>query len=248
MTWIIYPLVFLAGFIDSIAGGGGLISLASYAAIGLPMHLALGTNKFSSSFGTLISSARFAKNGYVRLDSVISAFTGSLIGSAMGANIVMLIDEIVLKYMLMILVPLVAVFMIFKKDFGETKKNLPRSKVIIYSFLIGVGIGMYDGFFGPGTGTFLIMCFSLIIGLDIMVSCGNAKFVNLASNLAAVVTFILHGQVNYKLAVPCAVCGILGNYIGSGLTMKKGSKIVRPMMIIVILLLLIKIVTDLFAG
>lgn len=244
--WVIYPLIFLAGFVDSIAGGGGLISLTSYLAVGVPAHLALGTNKFSAVIGTGISSARFAKGGYVRWDSAITAFLGALIGSALGARSALLVDERALTWMMIFFVPAVAILLLLRKDFGTVEKKLPQRKIIFYSLLIGVALGFYDGFFGPGTGTFLIMAFTMLLGVGVLTACGNAKMVNFASNLAAAVTFIINGSVDYKLGIPCALCGMLGNYLGSGLTIKKGAKLVRPMMLAVIGLLLLKVIWDLF--
>lgn len=244
--WLIYPLVFLAGFVDSVAGGGGLISLPAYVAVGLPPHTALGTNKFSSVVGTGISTVQFAKNGYIMWGSAALAFIGALAGSAIGAQIALYIDERILTYMLMGVVPIVAVFLIVKKDFGITEKDLGTMKLSVYSMLSGLVIGAYDGFFGPGSGTFLIMVFTAILGLPLLTACGNAKVVNLASNIAAVITFAINGSIDYKIGVPCAVCGIVGNFLGSGLAMKKGTKIVRPMMLLVIGMLIVKIALDLF--
>lgn len=244
-SWMLFPLIFLAGFIDSIAGGGGLISLPAYLAAGLPAHMALGTNKFSSAFGTSISAARFTLNGHIQWNSAAASFVGALIGSAAGARFALFLNERVLTWLMLGVIPIVTLFVILKKDIGEDQKNLPISKMLTYSLLVGLLIGAYDGFFGPGTGTFLIMALTAVVGLSLLTACGNAKIINFASNIAAVVTFIISGSVNYKIAVPCAVCGIVGNYLGAGLVMKRGSKIVRPVMIVVIILLLIKIISDL---
>lgn len=243
--WLIYPLVFLAGFVDSIAGGGGLISLTSYMAVGLPAHIALGTNKLSSVVGTGIAAARFAKNGHARWGAAGCSFAGALVGSAIGARLALLVDERVLTWLLVGIVPTVALFLLLKKDFGIREKELPTGRTAIYAVLCGFIIGGYDGFFGPGTGTFLIMAFTTVLGMQILTACGNAKIVNFASNIAAVITFIANGSIHYRMGIPCALCSILGSYIGSGLAMKKGAVIVRPMMLAVIALLLVKIAWDL---
>lgn len=246
--WLIFPLIFLSGFIDSIAGGGGLISLTAYLAVGMPAHLALGTNKFSAVIGTAISTVRFAKAGHVRWDSAVFAFIGALVGSACGAQAALLVDEQLLRMMMVVIVPTVALIFLLKRDFGILEKNLPRTKVILYSVIVGFILGGYDGFFGPGTGTFLIMAFTSVLGFGLLTACGNTKVVNLSSNLAALVIFVLQGSVNYRLGIPCAICGILGNYIGTGVAMKKGANIVRPMMFVVVGLLVIKIIYDLLQG
>lgn len=248
IKWIIFPLVFLAGFVDSIAGGGGLISLTSYLAIGLPAHLALGTNKFSAMPGTGITAFRFAKKGYVNWKSAVTAFLGALAGSGLGSWLIQFIDERIARYILVALVPAVAVFLFLKKDLGTQGRGMPESGIIPYSLLAGLGIGAYDGFFGPGTGTFLIIIFTALLGFDMMTACGNTKIVNFGSNLAAAVMFIINGNVDYSLGVPCVLCGILGNYIGSGLALKKGARLVRPMMLFVISILFAKVVFDIISS
>lgn len=243
--WILCPLIFLAGVVDSIAGGGGLISLSGYLAVGLPPHLALGTNKFSSTVGTGIAAARFAKKGYVEWLSTLCALAGALAGSFAGARLALLLPESVLHYCMLALIAAVAVFLILKRDFGSGGKVLAKKKMAGYSLLIGVAIGAYDGFFGPGTGTFLILAFTAVLGLETVYACGNTKFVNLASNVAALVTFILQGNVDYVIGIPCMLCGILGNYLGSGLAIRRGVKIVRPVMFAVIGMLFVKLIVDL---
>lgn len=246
MLWVLYLLVFIAGFVDAIAGGGGLISLSAYYAVGLPPHLALGTNKFSSSCGTVVATARFMRTGNIQWQSAIFAVVGAVAGSALGARLALMLDEKYLQYVMIVLVPLVAVFVLFKKDFGVSAKELSDTRVRVYSVLAGFVIGGYDGFFGPGTGTFLTIIFTAVIGFDMVTACGNTKVVNLASNLAALATFVLNGNVNYRIGIPCALCGIAGCYLGAGLAIQKGTKVVRPVMLVVVVLLLLKIGGDLF--
>ncbi len=246
--WALYPLLFLAGFVDSIAGGGGLISLTSYLAVGVPPHLALGTNKFSSFMGTGLSAAYFVRKGHVEWRSAVCAFIGALIGSAGGAGLALRVDGGTLSVVLLVLIPLVGVVLIFRRDF-EGVGNLPVGwRYGGYAFLAGLGIGVYDGFFGPGTGTFLIMAFTFVVGLDLLTACGNTKVVNFSSNIAAVATFIASGMVDYRLGVPCAVCNILGNVVGTRLAIRNGVRIVRPMMLVVVTLLLVKVGADLWRG
>jgi uncharacterized membrane protein YfcA len=150
--------VFLAGFIDSIAGGGGLISLPVYIASGLPVHLALGCNKFSSAFGTIISSIRFWKNKKVHFQTAVISIACALAGSDAGARTVLFVDDFIFRSLLIVVIPVVAVFVFLKKDFGSENQvdSLSRGKAMILSAALGLGIGFYDGFMGPGTGTFLI--------------------------------------------------------------------------------------------
>lgn len=244
---IICPLTFLAGFIDSIAGGGGLISLPSYLFIGLPSHAALGTNKFSSSFGTLIATVRYAKNRQIHYKSAVSSAIAALAGSYLGAMLALSFDEKFLRIILIIILPVIAFFVLMKKKFGnETRVTVNSNiKIIILSILTGLVIGTYDGFFGPGAGTFLILAFTGIIGFDLTTASGNAKVVNLASNIAALAAFVINGSVIFAIGIPAAASGILGNWIGSGLAIKNGSKLIRPVFICVVGLLFIKVFSDL---
>jgi len=245
VTWLIFPLIFLSGFVDSIAGGGGLISLTSYVAIGLPVHMALGTNKFSSIFGTAVATARFAVKGHIHWLAGAFSVVGALVGSAIGARAALFVDERALRVLLIVAVPVVAVFLFLKRDFGTREKNLSSRKTAAVAFAVSMAIGAYDGFFGPGAGTFMILAFAQVLGLGLLKACGNAKLVNFSSNLAAVVTFMANGNVRYDIAIPCALCGIVGSFVGSGLAMKKGVRIVRPLMLVMIGGLLVKIIADL---
>ena len=244
---IICPLIFISGFIDSIAGGGGLISLPTYNIAGFSPHFALGTNKFVSCIGTVFSTMRFVKNKNYNLTSAIPSILFALIGAVIGAKIAVYLDVVVLRYILIFGIPVIAVIVYRKKNLEKrTPKNLSKIKVILYSSVIGLVIGGYDGFFGPGTGTFLILIYSSVLGFDLLTSMGNAKLVNLASNIASLVVFIVEGKIIFMIGIPAAFCAIAGHYIGSGFAIKKGQTIVRPMLLVVLALLLAKLIADLF--
>ena len=247
MLIFLCPLIFLAGFVDSIAGGGGLISLTAYVAFGINPHVALGTNKFSSCSGTTVAAIRYIRAKQFELKSCVVAVIASLIGSTIGSHVALLVSDRYLRYLLVILVPIIAVVTIFKKDF-EVKEDRKENGLFIYilCFVVSLAIGFYDGFFGPGTGMFLTFFFSAVVGLDIVKACGNTKIVNLASNIAAVTTFVMSGNILYHIAIPCAVCQIAGSYIGSGMAIKGGVKVVRPVMLVVMALLLLKIIIGFF--
>jgi uncharacterized membrane protein YfcA len=245
---IICPLVFIAGFVDSVAGGGGIISIPSYLFAGVPIHLAYGTNKFAMCMGTSISAYKYNKSGNVRLVPALFSAGGALIGSWLGARLVMRLSEQYLSYSLMALLPLVALFLLFNRGFGKetAPKDLAAPALYSLSALIGLVMGVYDGFFGPGTGTFLALLFTAVLGFSLLNASGNAKVVNLASNIGALVVYITGGQVIYALALPAAICAISGNYLGSRLAIKNGAKFIRPLIIAVIVLLFVKIFIDIF--
>lgn len=241
---VICIMLFIAGFVDSIAGGGGLISLPAYLIAGVPPHIAIGTNKLSSTLGTLAATWRFIKEKKVILKCAVPATIGALVGSPIGARIALITDENILKVILVVILPVLALFIIFKKSFGEKERELKISPVVysISSLAIGLIIGFYDGFFGPGTGTFLILAFTAILGQNLINASSNAKIVNLSSNIAALVTFLISGKVWLLLGAIGAVFNVLGNWLGSGLAIAKGAKIIKPIFIVVICLLLVKII------
>ncbi|WP_291529105.1 TSUP family transporter [Bacteroides sp. UBA939] len=244
---VICPLIFIGSFIDSIAGGGGLITLPSYNIAGLSPHFALGTNKFSSCIGTFFSTMRFVKNKSYNLTSAIPSVIFALIGSAIGTEIAIYLDAKILQYVLIVGVPVIAVVVLKKKKLSEnTTKQLSKTRLIVLSSIIGFVIGGYDGFFGPGTGTFLILAYSSVLGFDLLTSMGNAKLVNLTSNFASLFVFLIEGKILFAVGIPAALCAIAGHYIGSGLAIKNGRKIIRPILILVLVLLMMKIVWDMF--
>ncbi|MBT1248707.1 MULTISPECIES: TSUP family transporter [Thermosipho] len=242
----LFSLLFLAGFVDSIAGGGGLISLPAYLFLGLPSHNALATNKLSSSIGTTFSTLRYAKGKFivfeVALFSVIFTFAGSFI----GANLALLVSENKLKIVISILIVMAAFLMLFRTKAKRLRQGVSLSKIkrVLISSLIGFLVGMYDGFFGPGTGTFLIILYVNFLFFEPVEASGTSKIVNLASNISALFAFILEHKVVYSIGLPAAFFGILGNWLGSGLAIKKGERIIRPVIIIVLFLLFIKILKD----
>ena len=152
-----------------------------------------------------------------------------------------------LRYILLVAVPIIAVMILRKKDFGEEVEfEPPLAKSIVLSAVIGFVIGAYDGFFGPGTGTFLTLLFNSVLGLNIICACGTTKIVNLSANISAMATYALSGNVLFGVGIKCAIFSVLGNWMGSGLALKKGAKVVRPVMIIVMVILLGKIAIEMF--
>lgn len=244
---IVCPLVFLGGLVDAVAGGGGLITLPAYLLAGLPPHAAAATNKCGNVWGTLLATGRFLKRGEVRFPSALFGGVGALVGAWAGAKLNMIMPEQMLYYLMLIIVPVMAVFLLVKRDFGTEDRSAGMSemRLSLLSLAIGLVIGAYDGFFGPGAGTFLILAFTGLCKFDLLTASGNTKVANSASNVASLITFALAGQVVWAVGIPAAICGIVGGYVGSGLALKNGTKVIRPMFFVVLALLTIRLVYDL---
>ena len=247
MFLIICPMLFLTGLVDSIGGGGGLISLPAYLFAGLPVHAAIATNKLSSACGTALTTIRFIRNGMVNILIAVPSVICAFAGSTMGAWASLRMSEKALKYILFAVLPIAAFFVLNRqlfsdKDSGEVKADGRTVAVAMVSALI---IGFYDGFYGPGTGTFLIIAFTVFAGMGAAGANAHAKVINLTTNLSSLFVFWRSGQVIFPLGIAGAVCCMAGNYVGSGLVLTKGSKIVRPVILAVLAMLLVKIITDL---
>ena len=245
MALIVAVGVFLASFMDAIAGGGGIISVPTYLLAGVPMHMALGTNKVSSGIGTAVSTARFFKNGYIDWKLGIPSVALALVGSFVGTSIQLMIDEVYLQYLLLIVLPVVAFVVLRQRQFPEERGEIDRRKQCAIVWLASFVVGAYDGFYGPGTGTFLLLIYCNLAKMDVRTAGGNVKLVNLSSNIGAFVTSLRSGQVFLVLGLIGAVTSIAGHYVGSGLAIKNGSKIVRPTVVIVLILLAVKVVYEL---
>ena len=243
---IVVPLVFIGGFVDSIAGGGGLITLPAYLAAGLPSHSAMATNKLSSTIGTSISVIKYAKEGFINFKIAIPCGVLAILGSAIGSNIALLIDDFVLKIVLLALLPVSAIFVLNSKGLIKERAAFSFKQTLIVSLIIAFVIGAYDGFYGPGTGTFLIILLSFFAHLGLNESNGVSKIINLSSNVAATVVFLCNGKVILLLGICAGIANALGNFLGSKFFISKGLKIVRPLMILVLILLAIKVIYDFF--
>lgn len=243
---IVCPLVFLAGFVDSIGGGGGIISLPAFIMAGLPPHVALGTNKLSSCLGTMASTGRYLRKGYLRGigATALWASASALLGSALGARLALLIPGSVIEHMMLLVLPIVAFFVLRNKRMGRDERTgtLPPMQVRLISMAAGFIIGIYDGLYGPGTGTFLLLIMTGLAHLSTEQASAQTKVINLSSNVAALLTFMLHGNIAYGIGLSAAACCIAGHCVGSGLVVRDGTRIVRPIIIFVLLAIFIRII------
>ena len=268
---------------DSIAGGGGLISLPAFLLAGLPPHMALATNKFSSSIGTTASTARFFSQGYMHKDAfvyIVLALTGAHLGSSLAVQI----PERYFQYLMLIILPIVAAISFYsdrvrrrrqesvkvksdgmdaiQEKLSESAPELAPEPVQdpTPAFFAGLSrqqfflaaasalvIGTYDGFYGPGTGTFLILLLTQVAHIDVRRAAATTKAINLASNIGSLTFYLGTQLIDYRLGLVGATFSLLGHYLGSGLVIKDGQKYVRPLIVVVLILLFVKIISDLLA-
>lgn len=242
---IICPLTFLAGFVDAIAGGGGLISLPAFMIAGLPAHAAISTNKLSSSMGTAAATLRYAASGFVNWKLALPAAGISIIASCLGARLALALDETIFTILMLVILPLTAVYILKPKNGIEEKKPLPHAKSMIIAMCVAFVIGVYDGFYGPGTGTFLILLLTGLAHLGLKQANGVTKVINLTTNVSALAVFLFNGTVLLPLGLAAGAFNIAGNLLGAHMFTNKGSSIVEPLMIVVITVFFIKTVLSL---
>jgi uncharacterized protein len=238
---ILCPAGFLAAMVDSIAGGGGLISVPAYLMAGVPPHLTLGTNKFSSTAASFTSSLKFARSGKVSADLLKYLAPLTLIGAALGVSSVLKVSQGFLSTLVLVLILCVGLYTVFSKTIGleDRFKGLTKKNVLL-GIILALSLGFYDGFFGPGTGSFLIFGLISIFGFDFVKASGNAKVLNFVSNITSLVLFGLSGQINYMLGIPVAICMIFGARIGTVMALKKGAKLIKPIFVVMSLGVAIK--------
>ena len=241
---IVCPMVFLAGFVDAIGGGGGLISLPAYLFAGLPSHTAIACNKLSSTCGTAVATAGFIKNKLIDLKLAIPTAAAALLGAFMGARLSLLADEKILQMVLLPVLCCAAFFVLNRKifDSADREEALWGKKTCMIATIGALIIGLYDGFYGPGTGTFLIIVLHVFARLSVSRANAQAKAINLTSNVTSLVVFIMNGQVIWTLGLCAALFNMAGNYLGARLSIRSGSKITRPIILIVLAILFVKII------
>ncbi len=245
---IVCPLVFLGGFVDAVAGGGGLISLPAYMIAGLPVINAIGTNKLSSAMGTTLTTIRYAKDGFIPWKKAAICAVFALIGSSLGAELALLIDDGAFKIIMLVILPLTAVYVTKGKALVNEKEPYSFGKTAIIAALVALIIGAYDGFYGPGTGTFLIILLTALAHIPVTEANGTAKVINLSTNVAALAVYIINGKVIYLLGLVAGVFGILGNYFGARYFEKGGAKSMKPIMVTVLAIFFVKVLYEVLTA
>lgn len=247
MSPLTHGLLFLAGFaggfIDAIAGGGGLITVPALLATGMPPQVALGTNKLQSSCGTAIAVWRYQRAGLMDTQGLPLAVVMSFLASMAGAQAVSVLSQDLLRQLIPWLLGAVAVYTALNRRFGvETGRE--KMKPVFFAAVFGVAIGFYDGFFGPGTGSFWTLAVVALLGLDLKGATGYTKAANLASNLGSLGIFLAHGSVHFSAAGSMIAGQLLGARLGAGLVVTRGAKLIRPVFLAVVFAMTAKLLWD----
>ena len=242
-------LAFIAGFIDAVVGGGGLIQLPALL-INFPnqqLPTLFGTNKIAALSGTSVAAYQYSKRitFNFRLLIVVSFF--SFLASFVGAKTVSYINVDILKPIILIILILIAIYTFFKKDLGSAQtKNLTINKQILFGSLIGIIVGFYDGFFGPGTGSFFVLGFVVILGFEFVAASAYSKIINCMTNISALFVFIRQGNYMLEIAILMSVCNIIGNIIGSRVALKKGNGFIRIIFLVIVSIMILRYGYDVF--
>jgi uncharacterized protein len=237
---------FITAFVDSIAGGGGLIAVPALLSIGLSPHMVLGTNKLQGSIASIISSYEYIRSGKVNVKLIKKIIPFVILGASLGVITVRFLPSDWLKPIIVVLLILVLIYTFLKKDFGNYENPKPLTAGLIsYLIIMCSIIGFYDGFFGPGTGSFLLFVF-LFTGVSFVSAQANAKILNTTSNIVALIVFIKFGYVHYLYGIIMAIAGIFGAIVGTKVAVTKGSKFVKPLFFIMTVWLVLKQILSFF--
>ncbi len=251
-TWTIISLIFLsftAGFIDAVVGGGGLIQIPALL-INLPNHplpTIFGTNKIASLSGTSVAAYQYSKR--IKFDYkllfIISFF--AFVASYFGAKTVSLIHVDILKPIILVVLILIAIYTFLKKDLGSVRtKKLTSGRQIMLGSLIGIVVGFYDGFFGPGTGSFFVLGFVVILGFEFVTASAYSKVINCMTNISALIVFIRQGNYLLGIAILMATCNVLGSVTGSRIALKKGNGFIRIIFLVIVIIMILRYGYDVF--
>lgn len=238
-------MLFLAGFVDSIAGGGGLIALPATMIAGLPVHYAIGTNKFSSILGCSVATYKYHRQGFIPWKQAVWAIVATVIGSVIGANIALMISDHFFKIIMLVVLPLTALYLFRGRAFKEDDIEIDHAKQSVIIVIVSFVIGIYNSFYGPGSGSFLILALTGLAHMKLTSANGITKAINISTDITSVIIFLINGKVMIMLGIVAGIFCMAGSYIGSSLFTKGTSKIVKPIMIAVISVFFIKVVLEL---
>lgn len=242
---------FSAGFVDAIVGGGGLIQTPAALVLlpDLPVSTVIGSIKIPSFSGTFFAARQYLKKVQLNWKLTFVMCMTAFVAAFAGSELLTLVSNKYMKPVIFIVLILVAIYTYTKKDFGQqVHKKHSDKKVIRLSILISLVIGFYDGFIGPGAGSFLVLAFIAILGFDFLQASANAKIVNLSTNLGSIVLFLLKGSILWTVAIPMAISNAVGGMIGASLAIKKGNQFIRIFFLIIVIATLLRFGYDVFVG
>jgi uncharacterized membrane protein YfcA len=232
---------FVAGLVDAIAGGGGIITLPALLACGLGPHAALATNKGQAVFGSCTSLATFARHGQVDGARARLSLVAALVGSIAGARLVLVLSPTLLRPVVLVLLVAAAVAALARRPAELARPSWVERAPRSVALCLALGIGAYDGFFGPGTGTFLLLAYAYLFGDDLVRASGNAKVANFASNLGSFLLFAAAGAIRWEIAIPMGLAQAAGAFVGTRLTIRRGAGLVRWVAVVISLMLAARI-------
>lgn len=240
---------FTAGFVDAIVGGGGLIQLPIALVLlpSFPVASVVGSLKIPSFSGTAFAAVQYIRKVKLQWKLLLMMMLLATLSAFVGSSLLTKVHNDFMKPILLVVLSLVAVYSYTKKNFGQhVSKELSKGRIVNYAIIISIIIGFYDGFIGPGTGSFLILAFITIIGIDFLHASANAKMVNLATNAGSIVLFLIKGTIIWSIAIPMAICNAIGGIVGAKLAINKGNKFIRVFFLIVVIGTLIRFAYDVF--
>jgi uncharacterized membrane protein YfcA len=242
---------FLAGFVDAVVGGGGLIQtpLGLILLPNLPVATIIGTLKIPSFSGTFFAAFQYLKKIEMNWKLLLIMMVLAVPSAFAGSTLLTYVSNDFMKPLLLVILSLLVVYTYAKKNFGQqSDKSHSNFQQILYAVLISIVIGFYDGFIGPGTGSFFVLAFITLLGFDFLQASANAKMVNLATNFGSICLFIFKGKIIWAIAIPMAICNAIGGFIGAKLAINKGNKFIRVFFLIVVIGTLIRFAYDVFIG
>jgi len=237
---ILFAVAFVAGLVDAIAGGGGLLTIPALLYAGLPPVAALATNKLQSCFGSFTAASYFVKKKMVHLQEMKLMIALTFVGSVLGGFALLQIDATLLRRIIPILLILIGLYFLLFPNIGALDKE-KRISIILFSFLIAFGVGFYDGFFGPGTGSFFAIAFVALLGFNLTKATAHAKVLNFISNIASLCFFMIFGKIYWTLGLCMGLGQMCGAFVGARMVVKNGQKIIRPLIVIISFVMSIKL-------
>lgn len=244
-------VAFLAGFVDAIVGGGGLIQTPMGLILlpNLPVATIIASLKIPSFSGTFFAAIQYLKKIEMNWKLVLVMMLFSIPSAFAGSALLTCVSNNFMKPLLLIVLSFLVLYTYTKKNFGQHSNTIHSNKQLIgNAIMISIIIGFYDGFIGPGTGSFFVVAFISILGFDFLQASANAKMVNLATNFGSIFLFILKGKIIWMIAIPMAICNAIGGYLGAKFAIKKGNKFIRLFFLLIIIGTLIRFSVDVFTA